>query len=620
MIRRLLLLAAAVSGSAVAAPSVHFDQLGFQPNAAKRAIVANPAPSPLPWVLIDAQGKVAARGVTAVFGDDRASGDHVHRIDFSTVQAPGRYTLQVAGETSRPFAIAPAVFRPLAGAALNYFYQTRAGTPIEAHFAGGATWARAAGHRPEVAACFSGADERGTVWPGCSAKKDVTGGWYDAGDQGKYVVNGGIALWTLLNLYEALADHPPFPDGTAALPEAGNGANDLLDEARWEMRFMLAMQVPDGERMALPTGPQPATGPLRLTQVDAGGMAFHKVADRNWTKLPTAPAADTEERLLYPPSTAATLNLAATAAQGARIWRTIDPAFAARCLAAATRAYDAALRHPGILAAQAFTGSGGYGDQQVADEFYWATAELYATTQSPELLNRLRAIPLHRAPITEAPNWGSVAALGTMTLAIAPGVAPAEQAAARSTLVAAADRFLAEGQRSGYQIPFASTAYAWGSNAVILNRGIILGLAARFTGEARYRNGVVDTADYVLGRNPLGQSYVTGFGWNAMHNPHHRFWAHQFDAAMPGPPPGVLSGGPNNTAFSDEVARTLKGRCAPQRCWRDDARAFALNEVAINWNAPLLWVATWLDASEKTASGVGASPAGTRGSARPDPR
>jgi endoglucanase len=43
------------------------------------------------------------------------------------------------------------------------------------------------------------------------------------------------------------------------------------------------------------------------------------------------------------------------------------------------------------------------------------------------------------------------------------------------------------------------------------------------------------------------------------------------------------------------VARTMKGQCAPQTCWADDYRAFTQNEVTINWNAPLFWVAAWLD-------------------------
>jgi len=99
----------------------------------------------------------------------------------------------------------------------------------------------------------------------------------------------------------------------------------------------------------------------------------------------------------------------------------------------------------------------------------------------------------------------------------------------------------------------------------------------------------------VLGRNPLDRSYVTGFGANPVRNPHHRFWAHSLDPRMPPPPPGVLSGGPNSTSMGDTIASTMKGKCAPQRCWTDQAYAFTMNEVAINWNAPLFWVAAYLD-------------------------
>ena len=121
--------------------------------------------------------------------------------------------------------------------------------------------ARAAGHPHETATCFSGADAAGVVWPGCDYTLDVTGGWYDAGDHGKYVVNGGISVWMLLNAYErAMARKGPgadaFADGKVSIPEAGNGVNDLLDEARYEIEFLLKMQIPDGVKLRVPVGVQ----------------------------------------------------------------------------------------------------------------------------------------------------------------------------------------------------------------------------------------------------------------------------------------------------------------------------------------------------------------------------
>jgi len=585
-----------IAADAPPQPAIRLNQIGFQPGSAKYAVAADPAVTALPWSVADASGTVVARGQTALFGDDAASGDHVHRIDLSAIDRPGAYRLMVDGNEGRPFIVSADIYRPIARAALNYFYQTRAGTPIEARFAGGAQWARPAGHPREVVACFSGIDDRGVAWPGCGDyRRDVTGGWYDAGDQGKYVVNGGIALWTLQNLWEVEQTIPEakrFTVGTELVPNQGR-LDPLLVEARWEMDFLLAMQVPEGTHMQLPVG-RPSTGVKpALGDVDASGMAHHKVGDAHWTRLPTPPQSDPERRLLYPPTTAATLNLAATAAQCARVWRTIDPAYSARCLDAAKRAFDAAVRNPTVYSSE-FTGSGGYGDSNLADEFYWASAELFAATHDAMYADVLHRVHFFTDAVHE-PGWGSTASLGTITLALADGaLPPQEQVAQRRLIVAAADGFLAEAAKSGYHLPYASTVYTWGSNSTLLNRAMLLGLAARFTGERRYRDAMVDVMDYLLGRNPLDQSFVSGFGVRPMRNPHHRFWAPSLDAHLPPPPPGVVSGGPNNGRPADDVAPTM-GPCAPMRCWRDDVRAYSLNEVAINWNAPLVWVAAYLD-------------------------
>ena len=237
------------------------------------------------------------------------------------------------------------------------------------------------------------------------------------------------------------------------------------------------------------------------------------------------------------------------------------------------------------------------GEENVDFKQAWADPEsgkVFCLSEAPSA-DAVRRIRFYNAPLSE-PGWASTAALGTITLALSDGaLAPQEQAQQRHLIVAAADSYLGDEARTGYRIPFASTSYGWGSNASFMNRAMILALAARFTGDARYRDGAVDAIDYVLGRNALDQSYVSGFGARPMRNPHHRFWAHSLDAKLPPPPPGVLSGGPNNSSMADEIARAMKDHCAPQRCWRDNASAYALNEVAINWNAPLLWVAAYLD-------------------------
>ena len=601
---RLLAAGAAFAATAAAAQSapnpVHMNQVGFLPTGVKRAIVQSPSTQPLAWRLVDGSGRTRASGRTEVFGNDRWSGAHVHRVNFGPFGRTGSgYRLLVGGARSRPFAVSPGTYDRLQYDALAYFYHNRAGAPIEARFVG-KPWARPAGHLPERATCVRGADSKGNVWPGCDYTLDVTGGWYDAGDQGKYVVNGGISRWTLLNLYErqqAWRLPSPFRDGRARIPEAGNGVNDLLDEARWEMEFLLKMQVPEGTRLRVPVGVKRTEAGMKFSEIDASGMAHHKVADEKWTSLPMAPHEDKERRQLFPPATGATLNLAATAAQCARIWRTIDPAFAGRCLAAADRAWAAALRNPEVYAIADFTGSGPYGDSDFSDEFYWAAAELFLTTGRPEYEQAVRGSAHFQSSPAAEIGWNRVATLGTMSLATLPNrLAPADLTRLRGNIIRAADAYLSDTAKVGYAIPYApENGYPWGSSSSILNRAMLLALAHRFTGRQRYRDGVIDGMDYLLGRNPLDRSFVSGYGDRPMRNPHHRFWAGQIDPRFPTAPPGAISGGPNNSSMSDPIATTMKGKCAPQMCWVDDVASYALNEVAVNWNAPLVWVAAWLD-------------------------
>src|SRR3712207_4780617 len=124
---------------------IRMNQLGFLPDGVKRAVVPNASPRPLPWRVTDGT-RTLASGRTQVFGRDSWSGEHVHRIDFTRTSARGpNYVLEVGGQTSRPFSIKTALYDRLPYDALAYFYHNRAGTPIDARFAGDA-WARPAGH------------------------------------------------------------------------------------------------------------------------------------------------------------------------------------------------------------------------------------------------------------------------------------------------------------------------------------------------------------------------------------------------------------------------------------------------------------------------------------------
>ncbi len=568
----------------VAVPNVLVNEVGYLPDAAKIATIKNTAASPLDWELVSAAGATVAKGKTQVFGPDAASGDHVHEADFSSVKSVGQgYTLQVGGDKSFPFDISPEVYKKLKYDALAYFYQNRSGIEIAMPYAGDASLARPAGHVGDKSVkCLAGS--------GCDYSLDASGGWYDAGDHGKYVVNGGISLWTLLDEYErakflgsSVAD---FGDGKLNIPEGSNKVPDILDEARYELEFLLKMQVPPGKPRA--------------------GMVHHKLTDADWTGLGTAPDEDKQPRYLHAPSTAATLNLAATAAQGARIWKAIDPAFAGKCLAAAETAWAAAKANSKVYATPSDDkGGGSYSDEDVSDEFYWAAAELFVTTGKPEFRRFLASSPDDKRFRTEAGghlssmNWGATDALGQISLALVPSSLDAASVKQiRARIVAAAEGYLNAEHAEGYRTPLPRTSqghYVWGSNSFVLNNLIVLALAYDFTKEQKYLDGAATGMDYLLGRNPLGQSYVSGYGEKPLENPHHRFWAYQANNKFPHVPPGVVSGGPNSS-IDDPYSKAagLRG-CAPEKCYVDNIEAYSVNEIAINWNAPLAWIAAFLD-------------------------
>ena len=603
----LTLVFAGASAAASDAPVIHLNQHGFAPDGPKAATVATDATSPLAWTLRNAAGETVLSGETAPFGVSKAAGETVHIADFSAVKEEGAgYTLSVGDAASEPFDISPRIYETLKYDALAFFYHQRVSIAIEEQYAG-AEWARPAGHAPDIAGCAGPKDHRGNDWGGCPYTLDVSRGWYDAGDHGKYVVNGGVTIWTLFNYYERIAgksEAADFADGALAIPERDNGASDLLDEIRWGMDFMLAMQVPEGTTLNLPRGDQ--TGPnkkLKFSRVDASGMAHHKVQDEKWTALPMPPHLDPETRYLTYPSTAATLNLAAVAAQCARLFPSADEAYADKCLTSAERAYAAAKRLPDILAYDVLDGGGGaYGDKDLSDEFYWAASELYAATGDEAYRADLAGSKHYlAAPAADGTGqgdifWASVSAPGSLTLAARDDLLPEDDLKKlRAALIATADAYLAQSAQDGYGAPF-TRRYNWGSNADMANRGLILAAAYDFTGDAKYRNGVVAIMDYLLGRNPLGQSYIAGYGEKPMRAPHHRFWAKAVDPSLPGPPPGALAGGPNETSAPDPVAKKLRQqKCAPQKCYADETDSFSLNEVAVNWNAPLFWIAAFLD-------------------------
>ncbi len=575
------------------------NQVNYFPQLEKKATLLSDQTSSVSFSLLDESGKTVFTGDSSVLGEDADSGDSVHVLDFSKFQEPGTYTLEADGQKSRSFSIGgTAYYSGMLYDALNYFYQNRSGIAIESQFitSGDSTsLARAAGHSNDTARIPTDWDDLNSN----GGTQDVTGGWYDAGDHGKYVVNGGISLWMMQNQYEHAkqkGDTSAYEDGTMSIPENNNGYPDLLDEARWEMEWMLKMIVQDGEY---------------------ADMAYHKVHDIKWTALGMTPADDTLERILKPPTTCATLNLAACAAQASRLWRDLDSDFSKQCLDAAEAAYAAAKKHPDLYAPiDQSIGGGPYGDDDATDEFYWAAAELYLTTGDSSYQKDMKASDWYLdVPTTlkggesvdtvASFDWGHTAALGSISLSLYPDQLGKDAEKLSDAFSEAADTYLQLEDKQGYGQPYAASTisssdsdngYVWGSNSFVIDNAIILAYAYDLTDNTDYLNGAATAMDYLLGRNPVDYSYVTGYGTHAVQYPHHRFWAHQLSESFPMAPSGVLVGGPNSGMEDPWVQGSgwKKGEIPPAKCYLDHIEAWSVNECTINWNEPLAWMTAFL--------------------------
>lgn len=559
--RLALLFAASLSGAAGAA-EIKLNQIGFLPAAAKVAVVPDVAAASFAVIK---DGAVVQTGALkpAVWSEE--AGERVRLADFSQLKAPGRYQLRVAGlPDSAPFEIRGDAYQALNAAAIKAYYYNRAGIALDARYAG--IYARAAGHADtQVLVHASAASASRPAGSVISSPQ----GWYDAGDYNKYIVNSGISTYTLLAAYE---DFPAyFKAQNLNLPESGNGVPDLLNEARWNLEWMLTMQDPDDDGV------------------------YHKLTNLRFDGE-VMPAQATQPRYVVQKTTAAALDFAAVMAVASRVYAPYDKAFAARAGTAAQSAWRWAQAHPAEYYRQPQdVATGEYGDHDVSDEFAWAAAELYISTGKDDYYQAIHVATL----AATVPSWSDVRGLAWLSLARHRKQldAAADQTLIASRIDTLSQQLAASWKRSAYATTMQKGDYVWGSSAVAMNQAMVLLHGYRLSGKREYLDAAQSGLDYVLGRNATGSSFVTGYGARSPLHPHHR--PSQADG-IDAPVPGWLVGGPQ-PGQQDKQHCPPYPSALPAKSWLDHGCSYASNEIAINWNAPLVYVSAGLQAANAGA-------------------
>ncbi|GAA4438678.1 glycoside hydrolase family 9 protein [Pontibacter saemangeumensis] len=561
--------------------SIRLNQLGFYPNASKVAVVVGENSGGEFYVKTADQQKTVYTGQLSETKAGEFSNRPTRIADFSELKEKGSFVIVIPGVGhSYPFEIGQDVHREAAAASIKGFYYQRMSADLPETYAG--KWARAAGHPDnEVLIHPSAASAQRPAGSKISAPR----GWYDAGDYNKYIVNSGITMGTLFSAYE---DFPEFYKTLELnIPESGNQVPDILDEALWNLRWMMAMQDPHD------------------------GGVYNKLTNPSFDGM-VMPAEATNSRYVVQKGTAATLDFAAVMAQASRIFRNYEnelPGLADSTLQAAVKAWAWAQKNPDMNYDQNAmneqfkpeVSTGGYGDKDYRDEFIWAASELYATTKDDSYYKAVNMLPDAEMPL---PSWPQVRLLGYYTLTrFADELTPAAQQDLpdiKKRIVSFADELMEGAAGRSYRTVMGKTEkdYIWGSSSVAANQGIALIQAYQLTNDKKYINAALSNLDYLLGRNATGYSFLTGFGDKPIMHPHHR---PSVADGIAEPVPGLLSGGPNARADQQDKCTTYTSAFADEM-FTDDDCSYASNEIAINWNAPFVYLAGAIEALQNKAA------------------
>ena len=527
--------------------AVKVNQLGYKPDDTKIFVCKLDLEQDITsYEILDAETREVV--YTGTFTDEftnSKSGDGAQRnADFSDLTTPGTYIVNVEGiGESYEFTIAEDVYDNVYKDVVRMLYLQRCGCALDAELAG--DFAHEACHMQE------------TKIYGTDTVIDVTGGWHDAGDYGRYVVPGAKTIMDLFMTYEQTED---AKSDNLDIPESGNGVPDLLDEARYELEWMFKMQTEDGG-------------------------VYHKVTGTNFPEA-VMPEGETEPLYVAPVSATATGDFAAVMAHAYVIYKEYDADFANRCLEASKDAYNYLLTNEGTL--EGFTNpedivTGEYPDKGISDEFFWASIELYVATGDTTYLDK--AAELYTTK-TGGFGWAAVGYYGMYTYLYADESLQVNEeltTAFTDTIVSACDESMKKAKKDSYFISLGNT-YPWGSNMTVANEGILYYIAYDLTGNEEYATYGRLQLDYLLGTNPLGYCYVTGYGsWSPEHT-HHRP-----SQALGQTMPGMLVGGPNTNA-EDPYAKAVLSFSRGGMCYVDNDSCYSTNEITIYWNSPLIFL------------------------------
>jgi endoglucanase len=539
------------------------DQFGYRPDDPKVAVIRDPRQGYDRAEHFVASGDFEVHRVTdgaLVFSGhpepwrrgavDVSSGDAGWWFDFGAVRAPGAYFIYDPDKRVRSaeFAVAQDVYKPILIAAVRMYFYQRSGF---------------AKRPPYAAQCWI--DDAAYIGPAQDTEardvtdrdnkekvRDVSGGWFDAGDTNKYVTFAATAVHQLLTAYQ---ESPTVFGDDFGIPESGNGVPDVLDEVRWETDWLKKMQYPDG------------SAALKVGEItDATG---------------SRPGLDRNPRFYVPSCSSATIAVAGMFAHAALVYRSIEQlrAESSDLEARAVNAWANFQRVARQTHCDSGTVRAGIADWSEADQGSAAVVAaiyLFALTGERKYLEYTTTHFRETRPYRDIgwsrynPEQGE-ALLFFTTLPTADRAVKAAILADKAADVAAGNQIYGFAPGDDLYRSFLHPAqYHWGSNAPRANYGNsnsdIATYGIKAAASLDYRARALGIIHYFHGVNPFGMVYLTnmyalGATRSANEIYHTWFWhgTRWSDAVNSecGPAPGYVPGGPNAEAVKNGVPASL---------------------------------------------------------------
>lgn len=433
------------------------------------------------------------------------------------------------------------------------YYYFRCGSELETQHAGKFTHG----------ACHT---SLASEWFDHSVKKDVSGGWHDAGDYGGYVTPGACAAAQLLYAYIL------YPNAVGKLdlniPESGNGMPDFLSEIKYELDWLMKMQKADG-------------------------AVYHKVSTAQHARF-VMPEKDLGALYLLPVSSMATADLAAVCALGYRVYKEFDSQYAKKLLETAKLSLKWLDENPQFIGFRnpEGCGAGGYGEGGDRDNRFWAYSEMFAATGDEKYLLKAKELLVYDFPRTEF-GVGSIGGLGALAYLTSGRISEDDGLAEafRSMFVNQAHRLKWLADRSGYMAAMDERDYGWGSNMGLMKHGMIFAVCDTLCDAHEFGVYAKRQFDVLMGVNAVGMSYVSGNGERAINHPHLRpAAADGIDECIP----GMVSGGANRRPVEEIAPKYIPKGTPPMKSFADVQDLYSVNEVTIYWNSPAVFVTAYL--------------------------